>query len=98
MNEDLSSVDKAVKRCMLDVSLEGEADIKNNLQEAYRKLSLILEREIKPETSLAGYENISRLSDSSFALRDLVWTYQESLDAKIRARIDSVKEECLKES
>lgn len=93
-----SGVDKAVKPCLSAASLEGENDFKNSLQEAHRKLSSILESAIKPEATLAGYENISRLSDSSFGLRDLVWTYQESLDAKIRARIDSVKAECFKES
>ncbi|GEM_PF-1237217 len=95
---EFSTVKRAVMAYLPVVSQEREIGIKDGLQKAYGSLVKSLEKAKKSQNSPEAYHDFYMLSGPVLEFCNVLLNYRDELDGKIRARIDPVLAECLKES
>jgi hypothetical protein len=95
---EFSTVKRAVMAYLPVVSQEREIGIKDGFQKAYGSLVKGLEKAKESQNSPEAYHDFFMLSAPVLEFCTVLLNYREELDGKIRARIDPVLAECLKES
>ncbi len=95
---EFSTVKRAVMAYLPVVSQEREIGIREGLQKAYGSLAKGLEKAKESQNSPDAYHDFYTLSVPVWEFCNVLLNYREELGGKIRARIDPVLAECLKES
>jgi hypothetical protein len=101
IRKELTEIDVAflnVKKSIFTFMLAASSDIESDLSKYYGDLLKALEAVKRSRGAEDEYSDFHRIADRSYSLYEFVDGQKDSLENKLRLRIDAVKAECLRES